>query len=198
MVLPILLLFEQNLPPFRAESATFSSRICHLFEQNPPPFRAESATFSSRICHLFEQNPPPFRAESATFSSRICHLFEQNPPPFRAESATFSSRIRHLFEQNPPPFRAESATFSSRIRHLFEQNPPVPNSLTGSGKHRFYCIVKPRLSGRLLSGFFDIRKKTVDYRLTALCHAYIQYVRSIIEFPSLSGYICGKRTCAVK
>ena len=31
----------------------------------------------------------------------------------------------------------------------------------------------------------------------SICHAYIQYVCSIIPFPRLSGYICGKRMCAV-
>ena len=32
----------------------------------------------------------------------------------------------------------------------------------------------------------------------SICHAYIQYVCSIIRFPRLSGYICRKRMCAVK
>ena len=34
-------------------------------------------------------------------------------------------------------------------------------------------------------------------QMYSICHAYIQYVCSIIRFPRLSGYFCEKRMCAV-
>ena len=41
-------------------------------------------------------------------------------------------------------------------------------------------------------------RKSFVTDLYCICHAYIQYVCSIIRFPRLSGYFRGKRMCAAK
>ena len=72
-----------------------------------------------------------------------------------------------------------------------------------SGLHA-RCIRLGPLYGRtslIRSSFIRILHHPEESRwlpIYSICHAYIQYVCSIIRFPRLSGYLCEKRMCAVK
>ena len=63
------------------------------------------------------------------------------------------------------------------------------------------CIPRYSQTSLIRSFFIRIPRHLEENRLLpiySLCHAYIQYVCSIIRFPRLSGYFRGKRMCAAK